>query len=104
MKDVLRFADVVLDDARHEVFRGRTRIDLTPTEFELLRFFLENPRRVLSKHQILQNVWRYDYRGSVTVVDRYVSYLRAKLDDAGPPLIRTVRRSGYMLDLPRHRW
>jgi two-component system OmpR family response regulator len=96
--DVLRFADVRLDESRHEVFRGETKIELTATEFSLLRFFLLNPRRVLSKGQILQNVWRYDFGGNSNVVETYVSYLRKKLDAAGPPLIRTVRQAGYMLD------
>jgi len=96
--DVLRYADLVLDEARHEVFRGETAITLTATEFSLLRFFLLNPRRVLSKGQILQNVWRYDFGGNTNVVETYVSYLRRKLDAAGPPLIRTVRQAGYMLE------
>jgi two-component system, OmpR family, response regulator len=96
--DVLRFADVSLDESRHEVFRGDTRVDLTATEFSLLRFFLLNPRRVLSKGQILQNVWRYDFGGNSNVVETYVSYLRKKLDALGPPLIRTVRQAGYMLE------
>jgi two-component system OmpR family response regulator len=96
--DVLRFADLVLDDARHEVRRGDTPIELTATEFALLRFFLLNPRRVLSKSQILQNVWRYDFGGNGNVVETYVSYLRRKLDVVGPPLIKTVRQVGYMLD------
>ena len=96
--DELRFADVSLDESRHEVFRGETRIDLTATEFSLLRFFLLNPRRVLSKGQILQNVWRYDFGGNSNVVETYVSYLRKKLDALGPPLIRTVRQAGYMLE------
>jgi two-component system, OmpR family, response regulator len=96
--DVLRFADLVLDEARHEVFRGETQIALTATEFSLLRYFLLNPRRVLSKAQILQNVWRYDFGGNANVVETYVSYLRRKLDAAGPPLIRTVRQAGYMLE------
>src|SRR5215469_17761309 len=74
--DVLRFADVSLDENRHEVFRGETRVDLTATEFSLLRFFMLNPRRVLSKGQILQNVWRYDFGGNSNVVETYVSYLR----------------------------
>jgi two-component system OmpR family response regulator len=100
--DVLRFADVRLDESRHEVFRGETKIELTATEFSLLRFFLLNPRRVLSKGQILQNVWRYDFGGNSNVVETYVSYLRKKLDAAGPPpLIRTVRQAGYMLDSGR---
>jgi two-component system OmpR family response regulator len=96
--DVIRFADLVLDEARHEVHRGDTPIVLTATEFSLLRYFLLNPRRVLSKSQILQNVWRYDFGGNANVVETYVSYLRRKLDAAGPPLIRTVRQAGYMLE------
>jgi two-component system OmpR family response regulator len=97
--DVLRFADVTLDEARHEVHRGETRVDLTATEFSLLRYFLLNPRRVLSKGQILQNVWRYDFGGNSNVVETYVSYLRKKLDALGPPLIRTIRQAGYMLEI-----
>jgi two-component system OmpR family response regulator len=99
--DVLRFEDLVLDEGRHEVFRGDHRIDLTATEFNLLRFFLLNPRRVLSKGQILQHVWRYDFGGNTNVVETYVSYLRRKLDAFGPPLIRTVRQAGYMLETER---
>jgi two-component system OmpR family response regulator len=97
--DVLRFADLVLDEQRHEVFRGDTPVQLTGTEFNLLRYFMLNPRRVLSKHQILQNVWRYDFGGNSNVVETYVSYLRRKLDALGPPVIRTVRQAGYMLEL-----
>src|SRR3989440_7752759 len=96
--DVLTFADVMLDEARHEVHRAGTRVDLTATEFSLLRYFLLNPRRVLSKGQILQNAWRYDFGGNSNVVETYVSYLRRKLDALGPPLIRTIRQAGYMLD------
>src|SRR5205814_3027376 len=96
--DVLRFADLTLDEQRHEVFRGEARIELTATEFSLLRYFLLNPRRVVSKGQILQNVWRYDFGGNSNVVETYVSYLRRKLDSLGPPLIRTVRQAGYMLE------
>jgi two-component system OmpR family response regulator len=96
--DVIRFADLRLDESRHEVFRGETPIELTATEFSLLRFFLLNPRRVLSKGQILQNVWRYDFGGNSNVVETYVSYLRRKLDAVGPPLIKTVRQAGYMLE------
>jgi two-component system OmpR family response regulator len=99
--DVLRFADLMLDEGRHEVFRGETSIELTATEFSLLRFFLLNPRRVLSKVQILQNVWRYDFGGNSNVVETYVSYLRRKLDALGPPLIKTVRQAGYMLEAER---
>ena len=96
--DVLTFEDVTLDERRHEVFRGETPIALTATEFSLLRYFLLNPRRVLSKGQILQNVWRYDFGGNSNVVETYVSYLRRKLHAAGPPIIKTVRQAGYMLD------
>jgi len=99
--DVLTFADLVLDEARHEVTRNGVPIELTATEFNLLRFLMLNPRRVLSKAQILQNVWHYDFGGSRNVVETYVSYLRRKLDAAGPPLIRTVRQAGYMLDVER---
>jgi two-component system OmpR family response regulator len=98
--DVLRFSDLVLDESRHEVFRGETPIVLTATEFSLLRFFMLNPRRVLSKGQILQNVWHYDFGGNSNIVETYVSYLRRKLDSAGPPLIRTIRQAGYMLEGP----
>ena len=96
--DVLTFSDLILDEARHEVTRGDEAIMLTATEFILLRYFMLNPRRVLSKAQILQNVWRYDFGGNANVVETYVSYLRRKLDARGPPLIKTVRQAGYMLD------
>jgi two-component system OmpR family response regulator len=96
--DVLQFGDVTLDETRHEVHRAGAPVDLTATEFSLLRYFMLNPRRVLSKTQILQNVWRYDFGGNSNVVETYVSYLRKKLDQLGPPLIRTVRQAGYMLD------
>ena len=99
--DVLRLGDLVLDEGRHEVFRGDRRVDLTATEFNLLRFFMLNPRRVLSKGQILQHVWRYDFGGNTNVVETYVSYLRRKLDAHGPPLIKTVRQAGYMLEAER---
>ena len=99
--DVLRFADLVLDEGRHEVTRSGTRIELTATEFSLLRYFMLNPRRVLSKGQILQNVWRYDFGGNANVVETYVSYLRRKLHTLGPPVIKTVRQAGYMLDADR---
>ena len=99
--DVLRFDDLTLDEGRHEVHRGDTLIPLTATEFSLLRYFLLNPRRVLSKSQILQNVWRYDFGGNSNVVETYVSYLRRKLDAAGTPLIKTVRQAGYMLEAER---
>ena len=96
--DVLRFGDLSLDESRHEVSRADVMLELTATEFNLLRFFMLNPRRVLSKGQILQHVWRYDFGGNTNVVETYVSYLRRKLDATGPPIIRTVRQAGYMLD------
>ena len=80
------------------MYRGGTPVELTATEFNLLRFFMLNPRRVLAKGQILQNVWRYDFGGNANVVETYVSYLRRKLHAAGPPLIRTIRQAGYMLE------
>jgi len=97
---VLRFADVELDDDTRQVRRGEAPLDLTPTEFRLLRFLLQNPRRVLSKRQILDNVWNYDFGGDANVVETYVSYLRRKLDRVGPPLIHTVRLVGYVLREP----
>ena len=100
---VFRYADVTLDEPRHEVFRGGTPIALTATEFSLLRFFLMNPRRVLSKGQILRGVWRDDFAGTSNVVETYVSYLRRKLERYGPPLIRTVRDAGYVLDVDGRR-
>jgi two-component system OmpR family response regulator len=96
--DVLSFADITLDESRHEVSRNGAAIELTATEFNLLRYFMLNPRRVLSKSQILQNVWHYDFGGNANVVETYVSYLRKKLDSLGPPLIKTVRQAGYMLE------
>ena len=96
--DTLRVGDIVLDESRHEVFRGGNKVDLTATEFSLLRYFMLNPRRVLPKVQILQNVWHYDFGGNANIVETYVSYLRRKLDAVGPPVIRTVRQAGYMLE------
>jgi two-component system OmpR family response regulator len=95
---VLRFADLTLNEQTHEVWRGSQLLVLTPREFDLLRFLMLNPRRVLSKEQILTNVWHSaGDRGNGRAVETYVSYLRKKLDDAGPPLIRTVRLVGYSL-------
>ena len=85
------FADLELDEDTYEVRRAGARIELTPTEFKLLRFLLRNPRRVLSKRQILDHVWQYDFGGDANIVETYVSYLRRKLDRHGPPLIHTVR-------------
>ncbi|MGA2521609.1 MAG: response regulator transcription factor [Acidimicrobiales bacterium] len=96
----LRFADLEMDEGAHEVRRGGTRIQLTATEFNLLRFFLRNPRQVVSKAQILDNVWHYDFGGEANVVETYVSYLRKKLERHGPPLIHTIRLVGYTLRDP----
>ena len=97
---VLQFADLVLNEETREVWRGEQRIELTPTEFNLLRFLMLNPRRVLTKRQILDNVWHYDFGGDPNVVETYVSYLRKKLDRLGPPLIHTIRLVGYSLRQP----
>jgi two-component system OmpR family response regulator len=98
----LRYADLVMDDEAHEVRRGNRVLELTPTEYHLLRYLLVNAGRVVSKAQILDHVWRYDFNGDASVVETYISYLRKKLDRAGdPPLIQTVRGFGYAIRLPR---
>jgi two-component system, OmpR family, response regulator len=89
--------DLALDEDSHEVTRGGRQIDLTATEFELLRFLMRNPRRVLSKAQILDRVWNYDFGGQSNIVELYISYLRKKLDAGRPPMIHTVRGAGYVL-------
>ena len=100
-ESVLRFADVELDDEAHEVRRAGVSIDVSPTEFKLLRYLMLNPNRVLSKTQILDHVWDYDCRGEVGIVESYISYLRRKIDTEGhPPLIHTKRGFGYVLRLP----
>ncbi|MEY2565938.1 MAG: two-component system, OmpR family, response regulator [Actinomycetota bacterium] len=99
-ESVLRFADLVLDEETHEVWRAGKPVHLTATEFNLLRYFMLNPRRVLSKSQILDHVWQYDYDGGDNVVETYVSYLRKKIDRHGPPLIHTIRLVGYTLRQP----
>ncbi len=96
---LLRFEDLVMDEESREVWRAGTPVHLTATEFNLLRYFMLNPRRVLSKAQILDHVWQYDFDGDANVVETYVSYLRKKLDRLGPPLIQTVRLVGYSLRL-----
>jgi two-component system, OmpR family, response regulator len=93
----LRFADLVMDEESHEVFRGETPVHLTATEFNLLRMFLLNPRNVLSKDQIIDHVWHYDFGGNQNIVETYVRYLRRKLDALGPPLIHTIRLVGYVM-------
>ena len=98
---VLRYADLVLDEDRLEVSRGSRRIALTPTEFRLLRYLMLNAGRVLSKAQILDHVWEYDFGGDGNVVETFISYLRKKVDVEQPPLIQTVRGFGYTLRLPQ---
>ncbi|MEO6200707.1 MAG: response regulator transcription factor [Cryobacterium sp.] len=89
--------DLTLDEDSYEVTRAGEQIDLTATEFELLRFLMRNPRRVLSKAQILDRVWSYDFGGKSSVVEIYISYLRKKIDAGREPMIHTVRGAGYML-------
>lgn len=98
---VLRYADLVLDEDRLEVSRGTRGISLTPTEFRLLRFLMLNAGRVLSKAQILDHVWEYDFGGDGNVVETFISYLRKKVDVEQPALIQTVRGFGYTLRSPR---
>ena len=94
---VLIVGDLVLDEDSYEVHRDGSPIALTATEFELLRFLMRNPRRVLSKTQILDRVWSYDFGGSSSVVELYISYLRKKVDFGRSPMIHTVRGAGYMV-------
>jgi len=89
--------DLTMDEEAREVRRGGELIELTATEFELLRFLMRNPRRVLSKAQILDRVWNYDFGGQAHVVELYISYLRKKIDSGREPLIHTVRGVGYVL-------
>ncbi|CAN5549521.1 response regulator transcription factor [soil metagenome] len=89
--------DLVMDEDSHEVWRGEELIELTATEFELLRFFMRTPRSVLSKAQILDRVWNYDFGGQANVVELYVSYLRKKIDAGREPMIHTRRGAGYVL-------
>ena len=94
---VLRVGDLVLDEDSFEVRRGERVIDLTATEFELLRFLMRNPRRVMSKLQILDRVWSYEFTGRSSIVEIYISYLRKKVDAGFDPLIHTVRGVGYVI-------
>src|SRR5690606_28184267 len=103
----LRFADLELDDDSHEVRRGPHPVELSPTEFKLLRYLMLNAGRVLSKAQILDHVWQYDWGGDANIVESYISYLRRKIDqlpgpdgDPLPPLIHTKRGVGYLLRTP----
>ncbi|MEJ3748350.1 response regulator transcription factor [Actinomycetes bacterium KLBMP 9797] len=98
---VLRYADLEMDEDAHEVRRGGKLVELSPTEFNLLRYLLVNAGRVVSKAQILDRVWSYDFGGDGRIVESYVYYLRKKIDCWEPPLIHTVRGVGYALRLPR---
>jgi two-component system OmpR family response regulator len=98
----LVFADLELDEETREVVRGGQAVELTATEYRLLRYLMLNPRRVLTRAQLLDHVWNYDFGGDGRVLETYISYLRKKLDARGPPLIRTVRGVGYALQAPRH--
>ncbi|GAA1259981.1 two-component system response regulator PhoP [Sphaerisporangium rubeum] len=96
----LTFADIELDEESHEVWRHGTVVSLSPTEFKLLRYFMANAGRVLSKAQILDHVWDYDFRGDAGIVESYVSVLRRKIDNSTPRLIHTLRGVGYVLRTP----
>ncbi|MFD6414866.1 response regulator transcription factor [Streptomyces sp. NPDC060194] len=98
---ILRYADLELDRDAHDVVRAGHHVDLSPTEFNLLAYLLANATRVLSRQQILDQVWRYDFAGDARIVETYVKYLRRKIDRFDPPLIHTVRGIGYSLRLPR---
>ncbi len=97
----LTFADIELDEESHEVLKAGELISLSPTEFKLLRYLMSNPGRVLSKAQILDHVWNYDFNGEANVVESYISYLRRKIDTTEPRLLHTLRGVGYSLRLPR---
>jgi two-component system, OmpR family, response regulator len=97
----LTFADIELDEESHEVIKAGELISLSPTEFKLLRYLMANAGRVLSKAQILDHVWNYDFNGDANVVESYISYLRRKVDTTDPRLLHTIRGVGYTLRLPR---
>ena len=94
------FHDLELEEDSHEVRRAGHPVELSPTEFKLLRYLMLNPNRVLSKAQILDHVWAYDFNGESGIVESYISYLRRKVDIVDPPLIHTKRGVGYVLRLP----
>ena len=94
---LLVVGDLTMDEDSHEVTRADTEIQLTATEFELLRYLMRNPKRVLSKAQILDRVWNYDFGGQANVVELYISYLRKKIDAGRTPMIHTMRGVGYVL-------
>ncbi|AWB82604.1 DNA-binding response regulator [Corynebacterium yudongzhengii] len=99
--NTIRYADLTLNDDTHEVTKAGEIIDLSPTEFNLLRYLMLNAEVVLSKAKILDNVWHYDFGGDGNVVESYISYLRRKIDTGDTPLIQTVRGVGYVLRTPR---
>src|SRR4051794_5716426 len=96
----ITFADLELDEESHEVRRAGGVVSLSPTEFKLLRYLMRNAGRVLSKAQILDHVWQYDFRGDDSIVESYISYLRRKVDTVEPRLIHTLRGVGYVLRVP----
>jgi two-component system OmpR family response regulator len=98
--DIFRFADLEMNDSAHELRRSGKPIELTATEYSILRYFMLNPRRILSKSQILNHVWHYDFGGDSNIVETHISTLRKKLDAHGPPLIHTKRLVGYILNKP----
>ena len=99
--NIRTFADIEMDEDAHEVVKAGEPVELSPTEFKLLRYLMENAGRVLSKAQILDNVWHYDFGGEATVVESYISYLRRKIDTTEPRLLHTVRGVGYVLRQPK---
>lgn len=98
---LIKVGELTMDEQLHEVRRGERYIDLTPTEFELLRYLMSNARTVVSKSQILDRVWDYDFAGRSNVVEQYIGYLRRKVDADGEPMIQTVRGVGYVLRAPK---
>jgi two-component system response regulator TrcR len=98
--ETFKVGDLRIDTASREVIRDGTTISLSSTEFELLRFLMRNPRRALSRTEILDRVWNYDFAGRTSIVDLYISYLRKKIDSGREPMIHTVRGVGYMLRPP----
>ena len=99
---MLTCGDLELDDDAHQVTKAGVEVSLSPTEYNLLRYLMLNPRRVLSRAQILDHVWQYDFGGDARVLETYISYLRKKVDRRGPRLIHTVRGVGYVLRRPRN--
>jgi two-component system OmpR family response regulator len=98
---IMQFADLTMNVDTHEAWRNEHPVDLTATEFNLLRYLLENARRVISKSELLDNVWGFEFHGDPNIVETYISYLRKKIDTTEPALIHTIRRVGYTLRLPR---